>query len=92
MPSCWRLMEEPKMRSSILKRSIVVAGHKTSVSLEDAFWKDLREIAASRRTTLSDLVDTIDSKRQHGNLQTGEASRERPFFGTSSSFCIALAP
>jgi predicted DNA-binding ribbon-helix-helix protein len=63
-------MEEPKMKSSILKRSIVVAGHKTSVSLEDAFWKDLREIAASRRTTLSDLVDTIGSKRQHGNLSS----------------------
>jgi predicted DNA-binding ribbon-helix-helix protein len=45
-------------------------GHKTSVSLEDAFWKDLREIAASRHTTLSDLVDAIDSKRQHGNLSS----------------------
>jgi predicted DNA-binding ribbon-helix-helix protein len=65
-----RLTEEPKMKSSILKRSIVVAGHKTSVSLEDAFWKDLREIAASRHTTLSDLVDAIDSKRQHGNLSS----------------------
>jgi predicted DNA-binding ribbon-helix-helix protein len=63
-------MEEPKMKSSILKRSIVVAGHKTSVSLEDAFWKDLREIAASRHTTLSDLVDAIDSKRLHGNLSS----------------------
>ena len=58
------------MKSSILKRSIVVAGHKTSVSLEDAFWKDLREIAASRHTTLSDLVDAIDLKRQHGNLSS----------------------
>jgi predicted DNA-binding ribbon-helix-helix protein len=64
------LWKEPKMKSSILKRSIVVAGRKTSVSLEDAFWKDLREIATSQHTTLSDLVDAIDSKRQCGNLSS----------------------
>ena len=58
------------MKSSIAKRSIVVAGHKTSVSLEDAFWKDLREIAGGRDTTLSDLVSAIDAWRQHGNLSS----------------------
>ena len=63
-------MEEPKMRSSILKRSIVVAGHKTSVSLEDAFWNELRRIAGGRDATLSDLVTIIDADRQHGNLSS----------------------
>ena len=58
------------MKSSIAKRSIVVAGHKTSVSLEDAFWKDLREIAGGRDTTLSDLVSAIHAGRQHGNLSS----------------------
>jgi Ribbon-helix-helix domain len=33
------------MKSSVLKRSIIIVGHKTSVSLEDEFWKGLREIA-----------------------------------------------
>ncbi len=58
------------MKSPVVKRSIVVAGHKTSVSLEDAFWKGLREIAAGRHMTLSDLVASIDSERQHGNLSS----------------------
>ena len=48
------------MKSPVVKRSIVIAGHKTSVSLEDAFWKGLKEIATSRDLTLSDLVALID--------------------------------
>src|SRR5262252_5247157 len=58
------------MKSQVVKRSIVVAGHKTSVSLEDAFWKGLKEIAGGRHMTLSDLVATIDSERQYGNLSS----------------------
>jgi len=58
------------MKSPVVKRSIVIAGHKTSVSLEDAFWEALKEIATSRRLTLSDLVATIDSARTQGNLSS----------------------
>jgi predicted DNA-binding ribbon-helix-helix protein len=58
------------MKSPVIKRSIVIAGHKTSVSLEDAFWKGLKEIAVSRDTTLSDLVAEIDTGRPHGNLSS----------------------
>jgi predicted DNA-binding ribbon-helix-helix protein len=58
------------MKSSILKRSVVVAGRKTSVSLEDEFWKDLTDIAAGRDMTVSELVARIDSERQHGNLSS----------------------
>ena len=58
------------MKSSVVKRSIVVAGHKTSVSLEDAFWRGLKEIAGGRHITLSDLVAAIDSERQQGNLSS----------------------
>jgi predicted DNA-binding ribbon-helix-helix protein len=58
------------MKSPVVKRSIVIAGHKTSVSLEDAFWRALKEIAITRRVTLSDLVGSIDSERQHGNLSS----------------------
>lgn len=59
------------MKSPVVIRSIVIAGHKTSVSLEDAFWKGLKEIAAERNVTLSELVASIDSDRQHGNLSSG---------------------
>jgi Ribbon-helix-helix domain len=57
------------MKSPVVKRSIVLAGHKTRVSLEDAFWRGLKEIAGKRVMSLSDLVGTIDSQRhQQGNL------------------------
>jgi predicted DNA-binding ribbon-helix-helix protein len=58
------------MKSPVVKRSIVIAGHKTSISLEDAFWKALKDIAIARHATLSDLVASIDSERQHGNLSS----------------------
>ena len=58
------------MKSLVIKRSVVVAGHKTSVSLEDAFWKGLKEIAGERDTTLSELVGGIDSERENGNLSS----------------------
>jgi predicted DNA-binding ribbon-helix-helix protein len=58
------------MKSPVVKRSIVVAGHKTSVSLEDAFWTGLKEIAGGRGMTLSELVASIDQDRRHGNLSS----------------------
>ena len=57
-------------RSPVVKRSIVIADHKTIVSLEDEFWKGLKEIAALRLTNLSGLVSKIDSQREHGNLSS----------------------
>ena len=58
------------MKSTVVKRSVVVAGHKTSVSLEDQFWEGVREIAKARRVTISDLVGSIDTEREHGNLSS----------------------
>jgi predicted DNA-binding ribbon-helix-helix protein len=58
------------MESSVVKRSIIVAGHKTSVSLEDDFWAVLKEIASESRATLSELVGKIDAEREHGNLSS----------------------
>ena len=58
------------MKSPVVKRSIVIGGHKTSVSLEDAFWKGLKEIAGERDMNLSELVTAIDMDRQHGNLSS----------------------
>lgn len=58
------------MKSPVVKRSIVVAGHKTSVSLEEAFWNSMKEISAARSMTLSELVGEIDGGRQQGNLSS----------------------
>ena len=58
------------MKSPIVKRSIVIAGHKTSVSLEDAFWRGLKEIAHTQRATLSTMVGQIDKGRSQSNLSS----------------------
>jgi predicted DNA-binding ribbon-helix-helix protein len=57
-------------KSPVVKRSVVVGGHKTSVSLEEAFWSSLKEISRARATTLSELVGEIDAARQQGNLSS----------------------
>ena len=58
------------MKSPIMKRSIIASGHKTSVSLEEPFWRSAKEICKERGLTLSDLVSEIDGNRQHGNLSS----------------------
>jgi predicted DNA-binding ribbon-helix-helix protein len=58
------------MKSTVVKRSVVLAGHKTSVSLEDPFWEGLKEIAKAKRQSLSDLVSGIDTDREHANLSS----------------------
>ena len=58
------------MKSPVVKRSIVVGRHKTSISIEDAFWSSMKDIAGERRNTLSELVTEIDGNRQQGNLSS----------------------
>jgi predicted DNA-binding ribbon-helix-helix protein len=58
------------MKSLVVKRSIVIAGHKTSVSLEEPFWSGLKEIAHGQHTTLSTMVGDIDTKCRQGNLSS----------------------
>ena len=61
---------EGHLKSRVVKRSLVVGGHKTSVSLEDAFWVELRAIAQKLGVHLSQLVGSIDLERQHSNLSS----------------------
>lgn len=58
------------MKTAIIKRSIVLDGHKTSVSLENEFWDGLRDIAERNRANLSSLVRQIDTDRTNGNLSS----------------------
>ena len=55
--------------SRLRKRSVVVAGHSTSVSLEKAFWQALKEIAARRGLPLAQVVAEVDARRS-GNLSS----------------------
>lgn len=57
------------MSAKVQKRSITLAGHKTSLSLEEAFWLALKEEAARQKLSLNALVAEIDRLRQ-GNLSS----------------------
>jgi predicted DNA-binding ribbon-helix-helix protein len=58
------------MKSLVIRRPILIAGRMTGVTVEDAFWKGLKEIAKRRHETLSHLVASIDADRQHANLSS----------------------
>ena len=46
-----------------IKRSVTIAGHRTSISLERPFWDALKELACSEKTSVNDLVRRIDADR-----------------------------
>ena len=57
----------------IRKRSVVIAGHASSVSLEEAFWRALKKIAQGRRQSVNALISEIDRERPNdlsGNLSS----------------------
>lgn len=56
--------------SPVMKRSIVICGHKTSVSVEDDFWAGLKHIAVEREITIAKLVQEIHGARERGNLSS----------------------
>ena len=58
------------MKSSIVKRSVVIGGHKTSISLEEPFWTALKQIAHAQHVTRSALVTQIDGTREQSNLSS----------------------
>jgi predicted DNA-binding ribbon-helix-helix protein len=59
------------MKSIIIKRSVLVRGHKTSVSLEEPFWNGLKEIASSRELPLTAVLQQIDLDRgDNANLSS----------------------
>ena len=58
------------MQTAVIKRSIVLDGHKTSVSLENEFWNGLRDIAGKENISLSTLVGKIDRERNSCNLSS----------------------
>lgn len=56
--------------ASVFKRSVVIAGHRTSISLEDIFWRTLKSIARERRQSVAALVAQIDAGRGEANLSS----------------------
>jgi len=63
-------VEAPARRTAIVKRSLTIAGHRTSVSLEEAFWRRLKALAATRQRSLGALIAEIDAARDGANLSS----------------------
>jgi predicted DNA-binding ribbon-helix-helix protein len=66
-------LTEPSERrdgAAVVKRSVSIAGHRTSISLEDAFWTELKAIAVKRAVPISALVAAIDAERASANLSS----------------------
>jgi predicted DNA-binding ribbon-helix-helix protein len=60
----------PAQSVRVIKHSIVIAGHRTSISLEEAFWRALKEIAAKDGVSLAALVAQVDARRGEANLSS----------------------
>ena len=63
-------MSPERSGSRVVKRSLAIAGHRTSVSLEDAFWRRLQTIAVARGLSVSALAAEIDAARGEANLSS----------------------
>jgi predicted DNA-binding ribbon-helix-helix protein len=63
-------IERPGDPAQIAKRSLVISGHRTSISLEGIFWKALKETAAARNMSIAGLVAAIDAARGEANLSS----------------------
>lgn len=61
---------ERYVTSGMTRHSIIINGHKTSVSLEETFWVILKEIATSKGAQVSDVIADIDAAREHNNLSS----------------------
>lgn len=62
--------EHPRRAMRVVKHSVVIAGHRTSVSLEDLFWRVLKETAAQDRVSLAALIARVDAARGAANLSS----------------------
>jgi predicted DNA-binding ribbon-helix-helix protein len=79
------------VKSLVVKHSIMVGGHKTSVSLEEAFWREVKQISGERGKTTSELVSEIDRHRQHRNLSSAIRLFVLDYFRTSAAAIQARA-
>jgi predicted DNA-binding ribbon-helix-helix protein len=59
-----------RLSAGVVKRSLVIAGHRTSISLEEAFWSALKALAESRAQSINALVAEIDANRGKANLSS----------------------
>jgi predicted DNA-binding ribbon-helix-helix protein len=62
--------DKPPIGTAVVKRSIAIAGHRTSVSLEEGFWRAVKDLAQRRGQSVSALIAAIDAERKSANLSS----------------------
>jgi len=87
-----RLWGERAMKSPVVKHSLSIDGHKTSISLEEAFWSGLKDIAHERGESLSHLIASINADRQFPNLSSALRVFVLEFYQDQHSRRISLVP
>lgn len=65
-----KAIKAPLMTEAVVKRSVMIAGHRTSISLEQPFWDALREIADMRDMSVAGLIAEVDTARGDSNLSS----------------------
>lgn len=80
----------PIREFAVVKRSVIVSGQKTSVSLEDAFWTSLKEIAAKQGLSLSRQLAVIDAQRHTCNLSSAIRLYVLDYFRTRATYSVMI--
>lgn len=65
------MIRKQKLMPAEIKRSVAIAGHRTSISLEPPFWDALKEIACAENVSVNELVRRIDERRDGGGNLSG---------------------
>lgn len=80
----------PTREFAVVKRSVIVSGQKTSVSLEDAFWTSLKDIASKQGLSLSRLLAVIDAQRHTDNLSSAIRLYVLDYFRTRATCSVMI--
>lgn len=72
----------------IRKRSVTLAGHRTSISLEEIFWRQLKQAAVEEGLSLAALVGRIDLQRLEATPEASADASHRPVVGLSSALRV----
>ncbi len=80
----------PIREFAVVKRSVIVSGQKTSVSLEDAFWSSLKDIATRQGLSLSQQLAIIDAHRHTGNLSSAIRLYVLDYFRTRATYSVMI--
>jgi predicted DNA-binding ribbon-helix-helix protein len=83
-------MRASRLKSAVIKHSVIIGSHRTSISLEDPFWRHLKEIARADGWPVSKLIAEIDGSRQYGNLSSAIRLFVLEHFRAKSNFAQPL--